>query len=307
MPPRPPDIFFIGVPRAASSSLYEALGQHPGVFAPDQKEICHTCIDLDPGNRPADTLWLTDRDEYLGKFTDARPDQRILEGCVYNVYSHAAPAAIAEINGDARFLIQLRDPLEQMYSNHALKWIMRDTSSKDFRQAVSYQDGLRDRPIGAEPPINFAQYDMRDKASVSFGLARFVERFGRDRIHVTLYEDYAADPLAVIRSIYEAMGVEPGFTPNVKVIVPNRVAKSDGINKAMASPTVVSAAKRLTPLRLHSAARRVARAGFRINRRVESRPPMPADLERQLRIDFTPEVERLSQLTGMDLVSRWWS
>ena len=45
---RPPDVFLIGVPRAATTSLYEALGRHPQIYAPALKEACFTCPDVDP-------------------------------------------------------------------------------------------------------------------------------------------------------------------------------------------------------------------------------------------------------------------
>ena len=36
------------MPRAATTSLYEALGRHPEIYAPTLKEACFTCPDVDP-------------------------------------------------------------------------------------------------------------------------------------------------------------------------------------------------------------------------------------------------------------------
>src|SRR5687768_14045134 len=123
---RAPDFFLIGVPRSGTTSLYEALRQHPQLFMPRQKETCYTCREFDAGLRRTQTRYFHDRDAYLALFAEARPDQLIGEGCVYNIYSALAPAEIHNLNRDARILVQLRDPIEQMYSNHALKLIMRD-------------------------------------------------------------------------------------------------------------------------------------------------------------------------------------
>ena len=305
---RPPDVFLIGVPRAATSSLYHGLRQHPLIFGSDDKETCYTCVDVDPGERRAPTLWFYDAADYLETFAGAQPDQLILEGCTYNVYSAAAPGRVRELNPSARFLIQLRDPVEQMYSNHALKVIMRDTPADNLQQAIVIQDAARNgRPAWSEPPSNMSDYDLRDKAIVSFGLARFLAAFGRDRIHVTLFEDFARDQSAVFRSAFDFLGVDATFEPTVDVMVPNRVARWSALNRAMGSSSVISTAKRVVPRQLHSGARRAVSKAFRLNRRVVARQPLDPELLDQLRTDFQPEVDRLSELVGMDLARRWWS
>jgi hypothetical protein len=163
------------------------------------------------------------------------------------------------------------------------------------------------RPIWAEPPLNFADYDLRDKATISFGLARFMTTFGRDRFHISLHEDFAVNETEVFRSVFKWAGLDPNVTPNVDVMVPNRVARLGMINRAMGSARLISSAKRVVPRRLHATANRAALAGFRLNRRVVERPPLNAQLRDRLRTDLRPEVERLSELSGLDLVSRWWS
>lgn len=304
---RPPDVFLIGVPRAATTSLYHGLRQHPRIYGSDDKETCHTCVDVDPGERRVATLWLYDASDYLRLFVNAQSDQLILEGCTYNVYSAAAPGRVRELNPSARFLIQLRDPVEQMYSNHALKVIMRDTPADDLQAAIALQDIARHgRPAWSEPPSTMADYDLRDKAIVSFGLTRFLAAFGRDRIHVTLFEDFARDRSAVFRSAFDFLGIEPTFEPSVDVMVPNRVARWGALNRAMGSSGVISTAKRVVPRRLHSGTRRAVSKAFRMNRRVVTRQPLDMELRDRLRTDFKPEVDRLSELVGLDLAHRWW-
>lgn len=307
MNPRAPDLFLIGVPRAATSSLYHGMSQHPQIYASPTKETCYTCVDIDPGERRSGTLWFTELAPYLATFADAQPGQRIVEGCTYNVYSPAAPGRIRELNSDARFVIQLRDPVEQMYSNHALKVIMRDTPDDDFERAVAIQDARRGRPLWSEPPPTMAAYDLRDKAIVSFGLARFIDVFGRDRIHVTTFDDFAREPIRVFRSIFAFADVEESFDPRVEVMVPNRVARLKALNRTMGSPRLIAATKSIVPRRLHGGARRSVSRIFRLNRRVVARPPLSPELRDRLRADFQAEVDRLSELVGIDLADRWWS
>lgn len=301
---RPPDIFLLGVPRAATTSLYEALARHPQIFAPALKEACFTCPDVDPRthHRTA-TRFFNVRDEYLALFAAARADQLILEGCTYNIYSPAAPALIRALNADARFLVQLRDPVEQMYSNHGLKVIMGDLGA-DFAHDLDRQAAAR---VGVvQRPVNMADYDLRDKATVARGLERFIEEFGRDRVHVTVYDEFAADTDAVLRGVLRFLGIDEGVSMRADVQVPHRVARWEALNRRMASPGLIGRAKGVTPAALHPVARRLASSIFRRNRRRATRPPMTPALRAQLRDEFRPEVERLSELTGRDLTSIWW-
>lgn len=302
---RPPDVFLIGVPRSGTTSLYHGLGQHSQVFAGQPKEACFACSELDPGTRRNDTAWFTDRRAYLETFRGAQPDQRIVEGCVYNIYSEQAPRLIRDLNPDARILVQLRDPIEQMRSNHGLKLIMLDLDDPDFGRAVALQDARRNGRT--EPPSNMRDYDLRDKATVGQGLRRFVDELGRARVHVTVYEEFAADPAATFRSIFGFMGVDESFVPEVHRLVPNREARSKRLNRTMGSQSVTGWAKRVFPSRLHPAARRLAKFAFGLNRRPVARPPIDDEVLSRLRSEFRSEVALLSELTGHDLFALWWN
>ena len=271
---------------------------------PALKEACYTCREFDAGLRRTPTRYFHNLADYLALFAAARPDQLIGEGCIYNLYSALAPAEIRTLSLDAGILVQLRDPVEQMYSNHALKLIMRDIAEDRFADALAAQASRRaSRP---DTPDAMIDYDLRDKATVAPGLARFIDIFGRDRVHVSLFEEFRADPQAVLSSIFTFLGVESGFEPQVGVYVPNRVARVDRLNRAMGSRRLIGGAKRLVPGFLHPLARKAASATFRVNRRAVERPPLDPALRDRLREEFRPEVERLSDLVGIDLRARWW-
>ncbi len=302
---RPPDVFLIGVPRAATSSRYDALGRHPKVHAGPVKEACFTCPDVDPHTRHrTPTRFYADRADYLALFEGAADDQLVLEGCTYNVYSPAAPALIRKLSPDARLLIQLRDPVEQMYSNHGHKVLMGDLHA-DFARVIEEQAIARD--ARTTQPLSMADYDLRDKAAVGPGLARFIAEFGRDRIHITLFDEYAADAQAVVRATMQFLGLPPTDAARPEVSVAHREARWKGLNTRMASPGAIGRAKRLTPAALHPLARRAAATIFRHNRRRALRPPMPIEVRDRLRAEFRDEVELLSGLTGRDLAAIWWA
>lgn len=301
---RPPDFFLVGVPRAATTALYEALRQHPQLFLPQLKEACYACREFDGGLRRTQTRYFHDRAEYLALFAPARAEQLIGEGCIYNIYSARAPREIRDLNQAARILVQLRDPVEQMYSNHALKLIMRDIPEDRFADALAAQERRRAGRPGT--PEGIVDYDLRDKATVATCVERFIDMFGRDRVHVSLIDDFGTDPQAVMGAVFDFLGVSSAFEPHIGVYVPNRVARVDRLNRAMGSRRLIDRAKRLVPDFLHPVARSLAATAFRINRRRADREPLDPVLRERLREEFRPEVERLSQLVGIDLRARWW-
>jgi hypothetical protein len=191
-----------------------------------------------------------------------------------------------------------------MYSNHGLKVIMGDIAV-DFERALEQQAAARGGRV--HQPLNMRHYDLRDKATVSPGLRRFVDEFGRDRVHITLHEEFALQPEAVMGSIFRFLGVAEQPALQVQIMVPHREARWTRLNRAMASQRVIGAAKRVTPGALHPLARRAAAATFRTNRRRATRPPLSAALYDRLRDEFRPEVERLSEIFGRDLVDFWWT
>jgi len=150
-------------------------------------------------------------------------------------------------------------------------------------------------------------YDLRDKATVGPGLRRFIDELGRERVHITLYEEFAADPLAMFRSIFAFMGVAESFTPEVRRLVPNREARSDRLNRTMGSPGVTGGAKRALPKRLQPAVRALAKLAFDLNRRTATRPPIDPGVLGRLRDEFRPELSLLSELAGRDLFAVWWN
>lgn len=301
---RPPDFFLVGVPRCGTTFLYHHLRVHPGVFAPRLKEACFTCAGLDPGVGRGSTFWIHDAARYFALFAAARGDQLVGEGCTYNIYWPAAPERIQELNPAARILVVLRDPIEQMRSAHALKVLTGDMPWDDFGHAIRAQARMRLGRPGL--PRSFADYDLRDKATVSAGLAGFMATFGRERVHVIAADEMAADPATVYRDTSQFLGIDASFVPDFQIMMPNRRARSRLLCRTMASRQTIARAKRVVPRPLRPLARLAALTLFGANRRAVAREELDQGLLDELRQEFRPEAERISELVGQDMLARWW-
>ena len=221
-----------------------------------------------------------------------------------NIYEPKAAERIRDLNPASHILVQLRDPIERLRSYHALKHVLLYTREPDFAAQLAAED--RDAARGVPSGRSVRDARLRDLAVVSSGLARFVDIFGRDRVHITLYEDFARDPHSVFAATFGAIGVDPSHRVQPAIHVPNRRVVSRSLNRAMRSERLVGTAKRIVPRRLHPVARFLATAGYAFNRRATSRGPLDPRLLARLREDLRPEVEKLSALVGRDLADRWW-
>ena len=143
-----------------------------------------------------------------------------------------------------------------------------------------------------------------DLAAYSEQLLRYFNVFGRDNVHVIVFDDLKADTRSVFRKTLEFLDVDPEFEADLSVKNAARHLRNRALQQFVVDP----------PWPLGSVALRLSRvvwlrnlvngALVRFNTAERPRAPMASDLRRQLNDKFRPEVERLSELLGRDL-TRW--
>ena len=127
--------------------------------------------------------------------------------------------------------------------------------------------------------------------------------FGRDGVHVIVFDDFAADAGAVYRSTLEFVGVDPNIEVDLSVHNPNRTARSGRLSRLVfAPPRPLRGA--VGTLRRVPLAHRIRDALVSANSRQAKRAPMDAELRRRLTVEFKPQVAELGELIGRDL-SAW--
>jgi hypothetical protein len=291
---RRPDFFIVGAPRCGTTTMYELLREHPQVFMPARKEPIYFGSDLTK-RKP----YLTEA-SYLALFELARDERRVGEASVWYLYSRTAPAEIAAFSPDARIIIMLRDPVEMMHSLHRHLLFAGQEDIEDFAEAIEAEaDRAQGRRLPRDPgrPEGL-QY--RARARYAGDVERWIKAFGRDRVHIILQEDLSADAEGTYRATLEFLGVDEGFQPEFRIVNQHKLVRSRWLQRLSASRLLLpQRASRLDPF-----IRAVRRALIRLNMRPQPRPPIPADLERRLRADLAPDVERLGLLLGREL-SAW--
>lgn len=295
--------------KAGTTSMHHYLAQHPDVFMSARKELRYSGFvpDLDTGNAADGRYFTRDLDEYLGHFAGATYERIIGESS--HVYLHSSEAArlIHDFAPDARILIMLRDPVKSIHSRHQQQVWMGREDITDFVTALAAEEDRRaGRRLPPEAPYTRGLL-YREACTMTPQVGRYLDVFGRERVHFVLLEDLAEHRLDVYRGVLEFLGVDPEFVPTeMDVVNPNKELRVVGLQRTRRRLMPVEMLiRRLIPRRLFAFLSAPLRRIWEANTRLAPRAPMAPELEAELTDYFAPDVAALSQLIGRDLAAAW--
>jgi hypothetical protein len=296
---RRPDFFIIGTFKGGTTALYEYLRQHPQVFLPFHKEPMYFGSDLGVRYRRMT------QDEYLALFGDARPDQVAGEASPWYLYSATAAREIHDFNPEARIIVMLRNPIDVMHAQHSQLIFNQREDLASFEEALAAE---ADRRAGRRIPAGALRPEaLYYRHSVRFAeqLQRFFDTFGRERVHVILFEDFTAHTERVYREVLAFLGVSVEAAVDLDVHNPNRRIRSGWVQRLVFRPP--GPLRALVPwLRRLPLVHRLRDAVVSINSRPERRRAMDPVLRRRLAAEMEPEIRELALLIGRDL-SAWYA
>jgi hypothetical protein len=292
-----PDLFVVGAFKAGTTAMYEYLRAHPQIFMSVPKEPMYFGQDLSARYRR-----MTEA-EYLALFRQAADTQRAGEASPWYLYSRSAPTEIREFAPNAHAIVLLRNPVDVMYAQHSQLVFNRREDIADFAAALAAEP---DRRAGRRIPQDALRPEaLYYRESVRFAdqLRHWFEAFGRDRMHIIVFDDLVADPRGVYRNTLAFLGVDTTYEVDLSVYNPNRQARSGLVQRLIFAPPrplrSLFGKLRSLPV-MHRMRDRMVNANSRQAKRAEMDP----DLRRQLTAEFEPQVADLGALIGRDL-SAW--
>jgi hypothetical protein len=308
-----PDFFIVGAPKCGTTSLNAYLGEHPEIFMAT-KELHFFGADLDglrPAYRGRDATRSTE-EEYLAHFAGGERAAIRGETSVWYLFSHHAAREIHDFNPSARIIVSLRNPLDVLASLHSHFLYTGIEDIDDFATALAAEP---DRRAGRRIPAKAGEEPWRlfyrDVIRFDEQLDRYFATFGRENVHVVLFDDLQQKPAETYRGVLEFLGVDAEFVPAFRVENANKRIRSRWLAEVIwqaATPTssIRRIGRRIIPIhRLRSAMlRRGVPALKQANTAVGSRPGLPAELRESLGAELRPGIERLAALLNSDL-GRW--
>lgn len=298
--------FLIGAPRCGTTFLAKLLARHPNVCVSKPKEtyfFVRDAAEIEPAK------WTRSfSTRHFGHLESAH--SLLVEGTPLVLRDPDAIERLLNFDPQTRFVVALRNPIEMVHSYHARLVFLLDEDERDFERAWSLQE-MRARgeriPRRCRDPRSL-QY--REMACLGTQLEKLIELAGRERIHVVVQDDVAADRPAA----YHAMLRFLALPDDGRTRFPRKNSNRE-FRHAWAQPWITNPprpiaawlesrqrAGRKRPEWVRSLRRRLKRW----NTRRATRTPLPTAFRRTLQAEFAPEIEKLEKLLQRDL-SSWRS
>ena len=200
-----PTFLVLGAGKSGTTSLWRYLNQHPDVFLPDVKEPNFFALMgetiPDPADDPEDmhhylhavTTWA----DYRMLFDGAGDATARGEVSPMYLYHPKAAECIRRFCPHAKLIAVLRHPADRLFSRWQHLLADGRPPSEDITDAFD-----RDS-------IWWRRNDLVPEGMYGRHLQRYFARFPREQIRVVLFEDFVADPDAVMRSLFRFLGVDP--------------------------------------------------------------------------------------------------
>jgi hypothetical protein len=215
---RGPGFVIIGAKRGGTTSLYNYLLEHPSVVRlfPGRQHIKGVhYYDSNYGRGPA---WYRSHFplEAAGRHL-ARPGLRGAiagEASPYYLFHPLAAERLARDFPDVRIIVNLRDPVERTYS-HFKEATYHGRETLGFDAALDAEErrlrGEAER-IATEPGyLSFAHEHLSYLAQSRYMdmLPRWFALFPREQFHITISEDFYADPDRHVNAVWRFLGLAP--------------------------------------------------------------------------------------------------
>jgi hypothetical protein len=293
---RKPDFFIVGAPRSGTTSMKTYLDKHPEIFVAPGREPHFFGTDF---YLPSD---IRDERTYLSLFATANNEKRVGEKSVRYLSSKRAAAEIKEFQPSASIIIMLRNPVEMIYSLHNHIFNLGFEDLDDFKAALEAEEdrkrGLR-LPMGLDSRENWRVF-YRETARYAQQVNRFLNTFGREKVHIIIFDDFVSQTAEVYRETLRFLMVNPDFQIHFQKTNSGGRILSRKLYSLMIDPhqPVRSFVQAAMP---YSLIQRAIWGLINLYSRYFARPPINPEFKRQLQKEFLPEVERLSELLGRDL------
>jgi len=185
-----PNFVIIGAQKAATSSLWMYLRQHPEVFMPGEKETDFFI---------AEKAWPLGLEWYESLFASAASKGATAVGEAspnYTLYPGfpGVPKRMAQVIPEARLIYVLRDPIERMVSGY-LQVLAHGQETLPIKRA------LLERPHY----VDASRYAMQ--------VERYLPYFDRSRILIILSEDLEAKPAETLDRVLRFLELPHGWRP----------------------------------------------------------------------------------------------
>jgi hypothetical protein len=187
------DFLYIGAPRAGSSWLSLALTQHPEIWVPHNKEIHFF---NDKSLFPQERKYEKGVQYYRQSFSKAPAGAKLGELSPFYYCDPKVAQRIYQHFPSTKIIVFLRNPIDVIFSMYLR---LRNL----YKREKSFEDEIKKYP------------EYMDLGLYYKNLSRYFEIFPKENILLFTYDDFFSNEKENLRKVYEFIGVDPGFVPDV--------------------------------------------------------------------------------------------
>ena len=299
LPLNAPNLFIIGAPKCGTTHVVHSLSEHGQVFVPYPKETGFWATDM---RRPETVSNINTLDDYLSLYSSAQAQHKyLIDGSVIYLSSPLAVSNILEFDAHAKFVIMLRNPVEQVQSWHREQVFNFNENVTDFWEAWLLQDerarGESLPPRVTEPlRIQYASY-----CALGDQLGDVVKIIPSEQLFIGFLDDLHDDPVAFYSELQSFLGLTPDSIGTSGAVKSRHEHRYPLLASWYQKPP-----KTLTPMVRQ--AKKVLRSNKNILKWVKrllakksSSYELSEDQRKALHTAFDPQTQKIEAITGRDL------
>ena len=296
------DFFILGASKSGKSALRTYLRTHPQIFMPDFEPNFYAddMPEYRPDKRPKD------RQAYREIFTNAGDGQLLGEMSGLYLWSERAVPNILRDNPDTRFIVMLRNPIDQARSLHSFlvrqlyedensfqkAWELQDARAAGKRMTATARRRLRHQP-------NLLLY--RERCSFASQMERLFRRVPREQLLVHVFEEFFADIKASYERTLVFLGLPTDSRTHFERIDEHAMPQSWLMQRLLYRKFPLKRIYHPLKRTLNAFRLRPGMAAVRSN--VKEKKPVSLDplFRQRLESEFQSEIGRLETVLGRDL------
>ncbi len=271
----------------------EYLKQHPDIFMA-KKELHYFGSDLPMKNRISAS-------EYSLHFTDTANKKIIGESSVWYLFSQKAAKEIYAYAPGSKILIMLRNPVYLLPSLHSQHIHDGNEDVRDFETAIQLDE---ERRKGNKQPkcVDFTSLPpYKDIGLFADQVKRYLDVFGKENVHILIYEEFAKDPETSTKGVLAFLGVEMNHSIECRVINPNKKIRLLFLHRLIKVPAgwLKQIIRIIIPVK--EARHRIMHYLQQKNSTEKQRKKMSQATERYLKDFFADDISKLEKILGREL------
>jgi hypothetical protein len=279
-----PTFILGGAPKAGTTSLYRYLQQHPQVCMSARKE---TSVFID--DKGLEWLSETHYRHYEG-------EPAVGEASAGTLGNPEVSERVYDALPNVKLIFVLRDPIERIFSHY--RFLRRVGGLEEWRGVdgtVSFSKLIRaEGTEWCETHVGLGMYHKH--------LTRFEQYFDREQMLILLFGDLKRTPSEVVEKIFQFVGVDPSFQPDLGVHNSSRSPRFERLHQLATS--LWSTVKQRLDISLVKKTRPARQAMKQFLTEEASHEEMPPADREYLREIYAEPNRRLEEWLGRDL-SHW--